>query len=202
MFVSNNARIIVSENLVLPQIAPFMNDLRQTRPEVFVHCLNVAYLVAEISLRNYNEDLFLPIERDSIHEVVQGALLHDIGKMEIDNAVLLKHEALTENEVEEIKLHPVYGYDMVKDNPDLSDLTKDIILSHHERADGLGYPNGVKDIKNEVKLVSICDKYDALTEHRSYRRKKDTYTAFKIIAQEQNLEDLDVLLLLASVEDK
>lgn len=202
MLVSGNARILVSENAILPSVAPYLNSLRAEKPEVFRHSLNVAYLVAEIILRNYTEDLSLSVEKDSLNDVIQGALLHDIGKLRLDNRILLKESPLNEEEIEEIRKHPLYGYQMLERDTSLSIVTKNIVLSHHERPDGSGYPYHIKDISNSVKIVSICDKYDALTENRSYRPKKDLYTAFKIILEEQDESDFDMLLLLASINDK
>lgn len=202
MLVSGNARILVSENAILPHVAPLLNQLRNEKPEVFRHSLNVGYLVAEIILRNYTEDLSLTVEKDSLNDVIQGALLHDIGKLNIDNRILLKESPLTDEEIDIVRQHPVYGYHMIERDDRFSVTTKNIILSHHERPDGLGYPNHITDINNSVKIVSVCDKYDALTENRSYRPKKDLYTAFKIIMEEQDSADFDMLLLLASVNEK
>lgn len=202
MLVSGNARILVSENAVRSNIAPLLNKLRKQKPEVFRHSLNVAYLVAEIFLRNYTDDLSLNIESDKFNEIIQGALLHDIGKLQIDDRVLLKQTELTDADREEIKKHTVYGYNMIKDEDCFTDLAKQIVLMHHEKPNGTGYPHGTKNIPSEVKIVTICDKYDALTENRAYRPRKDLYTAFKIIFDEQDKEDLDMLLLLASINEK
>lgn len=202
MIVSGNARLLVSENAILPYIAKYLNQLRVEKPEVFRHSLNVAYLVAEIILRNYTEDLSLTVEKDSLNEVIQGALLHDIGKLKIDNAVLLKSSQLSSDDIDLIRQHPLFGYEMLKDDAEISDTTRNIVLSHHERTEGTGYPNCIKVMDNSIKLVSICDKYDALTENRSYRPKKDLFMAFKIIMEEQDEIDRDMILLLASVNEK
>lgn len=202
MVVSGNARILVSENAILPYIAGYLNQLRIERPEVFRHSLNVAYLVAEIILRNYTDELSLTVEKDSLNDVIQGALLHDVGKLKVDNRVLLKESRLTDDEIELIRQHPIFGYDLLNENSEISELTKQIVLSHHERPDGTGYPYHIKNLSNSVKIVSICDKYDALTENRSYRPKKDLYTALKIILEEQDEADFDMLLLLASINEK
>lgn len=202
MIVSGNARLLVCENAILPQVAVYLNRLRSEKPEVFRHSLNVAYLVAEICLRNYiSDDLDLSIEKDSMNDTIQGALLHDIGKLNIDNRILLKQHALTPEEITELRNHPLYGYEMIKDDP-VPDIVKEIVLKHHEKSDGMGYPNGITEIRNEIKIVSICDKFDALTENRSYRPKKDIYTAFKILLEDQTYDDLDIFLLLASINEK
>lgn len=205
MFISDNARLLVNENQIEPNIAPYLYRLKTERKEVHLHSLNVAYLVAEILLRDFKGELGELTEADKVplNEVVQGALLHDIGKLKIDNAILLKDKELSSKEYEEIKKHPLLGYEMIKDNPQLSDITKQIVLSHHERADGKGYPYGITNIDNSIKIVNYCDRYDAMTEDRKYRAKKSVYTALRILKDEiietQNESDFDFLMLLASV---
>lgn len=212
MLVGENARVLVTENAIESNIAPYLNTLKRERIEVLRHSLNVAYLVTEIILRNYDEDLSIEVEKDSLNEVIKGALLHDIGKLQISNNILLKREELTDAEFEELRKHPIYGYESVKDDATLSKTVKDIILSHHEKPDGKGYPNHITDIPNSVKIVNICDRYIAMRENRSYRKKKDSYTTLKILFKEQmdvnnpildvDFEDFDIFLLLASVKDK
>ena len=200
MLVSSDARLLVSQNAILPSVAKYLNRLNTERYDVFRHSLNTAYLVAEMLFRDYSDDLL--ITKNEWDDIIKGALLHDVGKLEIDNKILLKKSALTDKEIDEIHQHPIYGYNIVKDDEGLSDMTKEIILSHHERSDGSGYPNGKTDIPDFVKIVGICDKYDALTENRSYRPKKDLVTTFKILMEEQNEVDLDMFLLLASISEK
>ena len=202
MLVSSDARLLVSENAVIPNVAEYLNKLRKHRHEVFCHSLNTAYLVAEILFRNYSDNLSLIIKKKDWNNVVQGALLHDIGKLKIDNDILLKKSSLSDKEIEEIHKHTIYGYDIVKSDKKLSSMTKEIVLSHHERCDGTGYPNKVMDIPDYVKVVGMCDKYDALTENRSYRPKKDLFTAFKILMEEKSEIDFDMFLLLASISEK
>lgn len=206
MFGNGNARILVGENMILPYIAPLLNTLHVEKPEVFRHSLNVAYLTAEIYLRNYIGDLSLGIEKSGIKNIIQGALLHDIGKLKIDNKVFYKESKLTKEEQDLLKKHPQYGYEMIKEDPNISEETKEIVLCHHERLDGCGYPNQKKDLSHSIRLVNLCDRYDAMTENRPYRPKKDIYTALRILKEEINSakieSDLDILLLLASIDER
>jgi putative nucleotidyltransferase with HDIG domain len=111
----------------------------------------------------------LGVDEELIKNIYIGALLHDIGKIGIPDAILLKRGRIDLLERETIKNHPVYGYEILK-NFDMP-VVKNILLKHHERVDGKGYPLGVnhKEIPFYVNIVSICDVFDALTEKRPYR---------------------------------
>lgn len=107
-----------------------------------------------------------------LKELFIGALLHDIGKLFIPSSILLKKGSLTTEEFEIMKSHPRKGYNyLILKNLGISNKALRICLEHHERMDGTGYPNNLKE--NEIgilsKIVSIADVYDALTSNRSYR---------------------------------
>ena len=106
-------------------------------------------------------------------------MLHDIGKLKIDPKILNKKGKLTDEEFEEIKKHPVLGYEIVKDM-DLPEKIKEAVLMHHEKINGTGYPSGLKgeEISNYAKIVSICDIYDAMTSTRTYRKR---FCPFQVI---------------------
>ncbi len=99
-----------------------------------------------------------------------GAMLHDLGKVGGINALITKPQRLNGNEYEMVKQHPLYGAKIVEPLG-LPQTVSDVILQHHERPDGKGYPNGiVKDqISIYAKIVSIADSYDAMTSQRAYR---------------------------------
>ena len=99
------------------------------------------------------------------------AFLHDIGKIIIQDNILQSTNSLTNDEYEEMKKHPDIGFRILSSVDDLSDAAK-IILNHHERIDGNGYPNGLKDkeIPIESKIISICDAYDAMIGDRHYKK--------------------------------
>ena len=101
-----------------------------------------------------------------------GALMHDIGYTQIPTEILNKPGKLSDEEFVEIKKHPVHGYEMVRSDMNISAIVKTIILMHHERLDGSGYPLRVKaeKINKYVRIVSICDMFEALTSDRAHRR--------------------------------
>lgn len=110
------------------------------------------------------------LQQVNIEKIHIAAHLHDIGKIGIPDAVLNKKERLTEKEWEYMKKHPQIGADILSKSKHLNEL-KDIVLSHHERFDGKGYPEGLKAEKIPVgaRIIAICDSIDAITSTRSYR---------------------------------
>ncbi len=108
---------------------------------------------------------------DDIHK---GALLHDIGKIAIPDAILKKPGALSPGEWETIRLHPALGFGLIKEIK-MVRVIGEIILHHHERWDGTGYPRGLKKdrIPLEVRIFALADALDAITAHRPYRRARD-----------------------------
>lgn len=115
-----------------------------------------------------------------------GSLLHDTGKIGIPDNIL-KSEKLfekTDKEFETLKTHPIMGYEICKELNDK--IILDLIMSHHEKLDGSGYPKGLKggEIPAVVKILSLVDVYDALVHKRHYRENLSPDEAFKIIKNE------------------
>ena len=103
-----------------------------------------------------------------------AAHLHDIGKIGVPDAVLKKEGKLTEEEFASIKMHPVIGAEILKKSHKLSELS-DIVLMHHERYEGKGYPLGKSgaDIPVGSRIIAVCDSIDAITSNRCYRKAHD-----------------------------
>ena len=106
-----------------------------------------------------------------MYHIERGALLHDIGKIGIPDRILHKPAELTSDEWMEIKKHPVTGYHMCV-KIDLLRTASQIVLRHHERWDGTGYPDGLKSdaIPLGARIFSVADTLDAMTSNRPYRR--------------------------------
>ncbi len=104
-------------------------------------------------------------------QIEHGALLHDIGKLRIPDSILLKPSELTPEEWDVMRRHPEYGYDFVKNIGFLKGAA-DIILSHHERFDGTGYPRGLKgkEISLGARIFALVDAVDAIVYDRPYHR--------------------------------
>jgi putative nucleotidyltransferase with HDIG domain len=100
-----------------------------------------------------------------------GAYLHDIGKFGVPDAILQKSARLTEPELSVVRQHPQLGYDLVRDLPFLPATARDIVLYHHERWDGSGYPSGLagEAIPLAARIFAVCDVFDALRSKRVYK---------------------------------
>lgn len=120
---------------------------------------------------------------DRIERAGMAALLHDVGNVDIDTAILNKPDLLTEEEYRHIKSHTLRGYELLNKVEDLDEAVALAALEHHERSDGRGYPYGKQaaDISPVSRLVSIVDVYDAVTSHRSYRPARSHHDALGVL---------------------
>jgi putative nucleotidyltransferase with HDIG domain len=110
------------------------------------------------------------LPKEEISVIARGAFLHDIGKMAIPDAILRKPDKLTDEEMEQMREHCYRGYKIIKDIPFLAEAAE-IVYSHQERYDGLGYPRRLKgeEIPIGARIFSIADTLDAMTVDRPYR---------------------------------
>jgi HD-GYP domain-containing protein (c-di-GMP phosphodiesterase class II) len=136
-----------------------------------------------------------------ITEICRGALIHDIGKIGVPDAILLKPGALTPAERRLIEKHPQEGFEMLLGVPYLKDEIQ-IVLAHQERWDGSGYPFGLRGetIPLGARLFAVADTFDALTSDRPYRQGRPMAEAREIIATEAGVKfDPDVVAAFLSV---
>jgi HD-GYP domain-containing protein (c-di-GMP phosphodiesterase class II) len=126
----------------------------------------------------------LGLPRDEIELIRQASILHDLGKIGISEKILLKKSKLTKEEFEEIKKHPQIGADILRPIHFLRGLIP-IILYHHERWDGLGYPTSIRgeEIPIGSRILALADVYQALTSDRPYRKAYSKARAMKIIKE-------------------
>jgi putative nucleotidyltransferase with HDIG domain len=108
--------------------------------------------------------------------------LHDIGKIGIPDSILLKPGRLTEDEIRVIRMHPEIGADIVSRVKELSHIAE-MVLSHHERRDGSGYPHGIggDDIPSGARIIAVADSLDAMINDRSYRPPREFDAALREI---------------------
>lgn len=113
----------------------------------------------------------LGLSQHDINTLNLGAMLHDVGKVGVADTVLNKVEALSEDDWEMIKQHPVIGYEVLLPVQILTDEHLALVRSHHERLDGSGYPDGLEDeeISELVRVLAVADTYDAMASDRAYR---------------------------------
>jgi len=163
----------------------------------YTHSVNVGVLSILIS-----KALFKDSFTHDMHELGAGFFLHDIGKVRIDQDILNKPGKLTDEEMQEVRQHPLLGYKLLDQTKQLTEECKIIVMQHHEREDGNGYPNHMKgkDIHIYGRICSMADVYDALTSERPYKSGLTTFEALRVMKEQmlnhfsQDLFDKFVLL--------
>lgn len=159
---------IVDALLEQTDICLDFNELRNYHNSTYEHSINVAMLSVScgigLGLNNYQ-----------LNELALSAMLHDIGKECIPLEILDKPDKLNEAEREIINYHPQFGYDMLKDNTNITSTVRVSVLEHHENYDGTGYPRGLKgdEIYLYARIIHVADVYDALCSKRSYKKDYD-----------------------------
>ncbi|WP_129599056.1 HD-GYP domain-containing protein [Anaerophilus nitritogenes] len=126
---------------------------------------------------------------DNIEELYQAGIVHDIGKINIEDKILLKNDKLTQREYEVMKNHSIRGYEIFKKMKGPKQLLP-YILYHHERVDGEGYAFGLlkEEIPYKVKMLSICDAYEAMTGERPYKKALSKKDAIERLQEGQNTQ--------------
>ena len=155
---------MVSDVLANKDVLVNLSDIRTSDDYTFFHSVNVCTLtLLTVAGMGYS--------RTSMEELGIGALLHDMGKVWIDDKILNKSGSLTPEEYGEIKKHPTFGFDILSQHKNISGDSIKVVLQHHERCDGSGYPYHLEreDIHPAARLVMAVDVYDALTADRPYR---------------------------------
>lgn len=128
------------------------------------HTLRTGRLVREMC-----DEMEFENEEDKT-TLIRAAYFHDVGKIKLPKNIVFKVGELTDDEYEMIKLHPKYGYDILQELKLYDEA--DLVLHHHERLDGSGYPNGIKGDEFELKyqILAVADVYDAMTTNRPYHK--------------------------------
>lgn len=180
-----------------PIVQRFMADLAQKDMTTQIHVARTA----ETAMR-VGEHLCLAPK--DLRVLGLGALLHDIGKLEIDSAILTKPGRLTDGEFEHVKTHAAMGERMMTEQPDLAEVAP-IVRHHHERIDGRGYPDGLvgTNIPWLARIVSVCDAYDAMVHTRQYRTGMGVDKAQAILREHAGTQwDADVVAALLHLAER
>ncbi len=127
----------------------------------------------------------LKLSDDEVRVAGLSGLLHDMGKARIPLAILNKNGRLTDDEFRIMKMHPVWGHEMLVAAGSAPSMVLDVCLHHHEKIDGAGYPKGLKaqQISVHARMGSVCDVYDAVTSVRPYKGAWDPGEAVRQMAQ-------------------
>lgn len=131
-------------------------DIRERSADIYEHSISICSLATLIALK-------LELNKETVHEIGVGALLHELGLRYLTIPFEGKEiSSLSEEEQKEYYKHPVYGYSAIKKESWISETGKNIILGHHERIDGSGFPLKIKKIPYETQIVSVCDAFDEM----------------------------------------
>jgi HD-GYP domain-containing protein (c-di-GMP phosphodiesterase class II) len=166
------ADMICGEDFALKDILPVLHHDYGT----FTHSANVSYFSGVLADA-------LGYSRDDVEQIVRGALLHDLGKLDIDIKILNKPDKLTDREFRIIKRHPTQGFTRLVGQPGVTFGQLMMTYQHHEKLDGTGYPVGIggDEIHPWAKICSVADVFEALTSHRPYRKPMSNSSALAIL---------------------
>jgi len=141
-----------------------MNTLYEKSNREMLHSIRVSEICEEMAI-NMN------FSQDEVNQIRIAGLMHDIGKMGIDEKILNKTERLNSHEWKEIMKHPEIGYRILSSSNEFSEIAE-YVLKHHERWDGSGYPRGFKgeEISLQSRIIAVADAFDAMTSDRPYRK--------------------------------
>ena len=143
---------ILEEEEVLQQIY----DIRERSSDIYEHSVSICSLATVVALR-------MNLSHELVHDIGVGCLLHDLGLRYL-TFDYINHDLkeMTEFEYSEYKKHPVYAYSALQGENWISNVSKNMILYHHERIDGSGYPLKATDIPLECRIIQVCDVFDEM----------------------------------------
>jgi len=141
-----------------------MNTLYEKSNREMLHSKRVSEICGAIAVK-------MNLDKDKVNQIKIAGLMHDIGKMGIDENILNKPQGLSDEEYKIIKRHPEIGYRILSSSNDFSEIAE-YVLKHHERWDGNGYPGGFKgeEISLQARIIAVADAFDAMTSDRPYRK--------------------------------
>jgi HD-GYP domain-containing protein (c-di-GMP phosphodiesterase class II) len=176
----NMADKIITSILDEEKVVEQVYDIKERNADIYEHSISICTIATLIGLK-------MELAYDRVHDMGVGCLLHDIGlrylTVPFDNQPT---DELPEMERAEFRKHPVYGYTALKDEEWISNISKNIILCHHEHIDGSGYPLHASSISMESKIVGACDAFDELISGIGCTRVK-VYEAIEFMKIYQNV---------------
>ena len=171
-----------------------IHNMKSFDDMTYVHCLNVG-LISNVFAK------WLGLSKAESDLVTECGVLHDIGKLKIPESIIKKPAKLTDEEYAIIKTHPMEGYRILI-NCDVDDHIRKACLQHHEKADGSGYPFGIKNEQMDFysKIVAISDVYEAMTAVRVYR---GSLSPFQVIDafEREGLQKYDTHMIMTFLQN-
>ena len=188
--LDDSIKTLLDDIISQKDILASLHHIATIDDDTMVHCVNTTIYSILIGKK-----FGLSIEQ--LKSLAKGAILHDIGKVDLNESILLKAASLTPEEYSHIKEHCTFGYTLLKQNKILDEEIRLIALQHHERLDGSGYPNALKgnQIHPFAKIVAVADMFDALTSARCYRKSMSNQRSYQILTEDAAAGKLDTRLV-------
>lgn len=179
--ISETADNIIDNILEEEEVIENIYDIKERNADVYTHSISICVLSTLVGLK-------LGLDKQRVHDIGVGCLLHDLGlrymMIEYANQDV---ETLDNKELIEYKKHPVYGYTALKNENWLSKKSKEIVLCHHEKMDGSGYPLHATEISFDTKIVNVCDTFDEMICGIGRKRMK-IYEAVEYLKSFKNIQ--------------
>ena len=158
-----------------------LSRLKTADNYTYLHSVSVCVLMIALGRQ-------LGMKDDMLKQAGIAGLLHDIGKVFIPDEVLNKPGKLTDEEFNIVKTHPVKGWEFLKNSGEVNDLILDVCRHHHERVDGMGYPDKLSGeaLTLFARMGAVCDVYDAITSNRSYKKGWEPVESIRKMAEWNN----------------
>ncbi|MDR0949632.1 MAG: HD domain-containing protein [Lachnospiraceae bacterium] len=154
--LAKTADNIITTILEDDEVIEKVYDIKQRSSDLYEHSISVCSMATLTALK-------MNLDKQNIRDLGVGCLLHDMGLRYVTVAYEdRKMESFSEKELTEYKKHPIYGFSAIKEEKWISDISKNIILHHHERKDGSGYPLKTRDLSIECKIVAVCEAFDEM----------------------------------------
>ena len=147
---------LIKDILKRPEVVEKIYEVKERGADIYEHCLTVCTMATLVAFK-------LSMDENRIYDIALSALIHDIGL----RYLIARYENkdihfLSAKEQEDYKKHGIYAYTSIKNESWISDATKDIILNHHERKNGAGYPLGKGEVSRECQILGVCDEFDEM----------------------------------------
>lgn len=171
-----------------------LNSYSNAKDYIYHHCIATGLIAGIITQK-------LGYERGISMQMAMAGMLADCGMAKIPVRIREKKATLTESEFLEIRKHPIYSYQMVKDLPALKTDMKIAIFQHHERLDGSGYPKGNRNdgVTLFSQIIAVADVFHAMTSERLYRTKQSTFKVIDMI-KESEFGKFDIKVVQALID--
>lgn len=195
LFISSNTGEYETANNFNEILKEQLESIQVKDHYTFEHCRRVKRLVIEIGKS-------LNLNDSDLKTLTLAAFCHDVGKINISDEILNKPDKLTTDEYSSMQKHVTYSFDIVKDTID-NDVAE-LLIMHHERLDGSGYPNGLQgeEISLLGRILAVADSFDAMTTDRVYKKGKDVETALTELYELSHQYDIEIVKILDEIIHK